>query len=204
MPCGPASHLLLPLRRILALSGVRLHEPENALGCFLRVAATADRDAQHVGGQRGGRAADAVRDVAGQIQHLPHVDSSGLQAQVSAYDGDPLLKRAHGGYSTGGSAAVVQPPPACGQGIKPPSTAMFWPVIQAASGPASIATALAMSSGCPSRFSAVTAIVSSNVEPGLAPRSNSVSVAPGETMLAVMPRWPNTIAATFVKFSSAP
>jgi hypothetical protein len=66
----------------------------------------------------------------------------------------------------------------------PPSTRMFWPLIQAASGPASMATALAMSAGWPSRRSEVSAIVSSNVAPGLALRSSSVSVAPGETMFA--------------------
>jgi hypothetical protein len=54
------------------------------------------------------------------------------------------------------------------------------------------------------RRSAVLATVSSNVAPGLAARSISVSVAPGDTTFAVIPRRPSSIAATFVKFSSAP
>jgi hypothetical protein len=86
----------------------------------------------------------------------------------------------------------------------PPSAASFWPLIQPLSGPARKATTRAMSSGWPSRFSAVCATSSSNVSPGFAARSNSVSVAPGETMFAVIPRPPNSIAATVVACSSAP
>ncbi len=45
---------------------------------------------------------------------------------------------------------------------------MFWPVIQLESGPARKATTAAMSSGWPSRRSAVCAMSSSNVSPGFA------------------------------------
>ena len=60
-----------------------------------------------------------------------------------------------------------------------------------------------MSAGVPSRRRAVSAVACSSDSGELEARSRSGSVAPGETVLTVMPRGPNSYAATLVNCSRA-
>src|SRR5262249_51638045 len=72
----------------------------------------------------------------------------------------------------------------------PPLARRFWAVIHRPSGPARKATTSATSAGCPRRPSGLSAGISATSAGSLALRSMSVSVAPGETTLTVMPRGP--------------
>lgn len=87
---------------------------------------------------------------------------------------------------------------------RPPPARMFWPVIHRPSGPARKPTTSAMSAGSPSRPSGVVAEMRASASGGLVERSRSVSVAPGDTVLTVMPRGPSSLAATAANCSVAP
>lgn len=57
---------------------------------------TADGEAEEVGGQGRGRAGDAVRDVAGQVEDEVTVDLGGVQAEFRAGFGDPAVQYVNG------------------------------------------------------------------------------------------------------------
>ncbi len=80
---------------------------------------------------------------------------------------------------------------------------MFWPVIQPASGVVRNATTAATSSGWPEPAERAQRGRLGQPFLGVVRAQQAVSVAPGETVLTVIPRGPSSRAATAVTCSSA-
>src|SRR5207244_13616014 len=116
----------------------------------------------------------------------------GADADGSAGDSNDLL--AHDGISI---VSVLKFEGDAGQMI-PPLARSTWPLIHAPSGPARNATALAMSSGWPSRSSGASFERCSMTSCGLPSRNRAVAVGPGATALTVMLRPRSSFDSTCV------
>src|SRR6185437_4862287 len=84
----------------------------------------------------------------------------------------------------------------------PPLARSTWPLIQAPSGPARKATALAMSWGWPRRSSGASLVRLSITACGLPSRNSAVAVGPGAMALTVMLRPRSSLARIWVMAST--
>ena len=69
--------------------------------------AAPDRYPDQIGGERRGGPGHAVRDVAGQVEHGPQVGRAGIEPEIRAYRGRPLIHGAHGSRLGSGQQPAI-------------------------------------------------------------------------------------------------